>query len=132
MPWTNLNKPDTKERIVSGLSYLTFGIAGLLYFIFGGKSSRSPFFNFHFRQSIVLWLLCLLMGMAASALSSILSGTIGLINGTASNLLVQPLGLAAYLLDKIVYLVSLYGAIWAFLGKYAEVPLVSNLVRKMR
>lgn len=132
MPLPKLGPPGTLERTVAGLSYLTFGIAGVIYIIATGQKGLSDFFNFHFRQAIILSILCFLAGMATSALSSILAGTIGLINAQLASWVVSPMQLAAFIFDKVIYIVCLYGAIWAFLGKYAEIPLISSLVNKMR
>lgn len=61
MPWLTKHSPVLLERIVSGLSYLTFGIAGILYSIFKPAEARSLFFRFHFIQSIMLCIISYLL-----------------------------------------------------------------------
>jgi uncharacterized membrane protein len=133
MPWINPRGPDAVEKIISGLCYLSFGLIGLLYIIFSGKSSNSGFFRFHFMQAIILGILGVLLNWTSSAFYSIVHGIFGLFgNGLASvdATVMTAIGTIIDILAKVGILLNLYGMIWAFLGKYAEIPLLSNMVRQ--
>lgn len=137
MPWTNLNQPTTLEKVIGGLCYLTFGLAGLLYIILGGRRDQSEFFRFHFLQSILLGIIGLILGWTSSIfvtlVSSIMMAMANFIPAISQELVAQvsaglSLGLG-YIMNAGVLLL-LYGMIFSFLGKYAEIPLISNIVRQ--
>jgi uncharacterized membrane protein len=125
--------PEKIEKAMAGLCYLTVGLIGLLYIILSGKSSQSPFFRFHFLQSIILGVLGCLISWAASIFLSIMLGILGLF-GDAANSPTQLLCIGAGFLGRYGYLAGilllLYGAVFAFLGRYAEIPIISKLVRQ--
>jgi uncharacterized membrane protein len=133
MPWINPKQPDAQERIISGLCYLSVGLIGLLYVILSGKSANSPFFRFHFLQSILLGVLGCLLNWTASALVSILGGMLGMFGEAASGPSYWLMTSIGFLIHNI-YLAGIlllgYGAVLAFLAKYAEIPFISNLVRQ--
>jgi uncharacterized membrane protein len=133
MPWINPREPEVVEKVIAGLCYLSVGLIGLLYIILGGKSSRSPFFRFHFLQSILLGILGYLLSWTAGAFAAILGGILGLL-GEAANGPSYWLQTGISFLFHNVYIAGVlllaYGAILAFLGKYAEIPFVSNIVRQ--
>lgn len=141
MPWRNdrsfnpgsynRNSPSLTERVVCILCYITSGIAGIIYIIITRSQSQSEFFRFHFLQSIVLGIISLLLSWALqaaavalgpiiSALLEALSGA-GIVIGTVTQVLSLFMG--------IFMLLPLYGAIMAGLGKYAQIPLISDVVR---
>jgi len=133
MPWINPRSPEPVERIISALCYLSFGLIGLLYIIVNGKSSRDPFFRFHFMQAIVLGIIGVLLSWTANSVAYILSGILGLFGaaGASGNLALFPvIGSVMDVLSKVGILLNLYALIWALLGKYAEIPFLSNLVRQ--
>ena len=132
MPWRINSDPNTVERVVAGLSYLTFGMAGLIYLLLTKERAQSTQFRFHTFLAMFTWLLLVLFQWAASFMGHLLfplfsfAGAFGTTMVTAVNGLFTLLGI-------VFYLVLLYGAVMAFLGKFAEVPLISNVVhRNMR
>lgn len=133
MPWINHTEPTKWERIIAGFCYLTFGLVGLLYIILSGRSGQSSFFRFHFLQSIILGIIGLLLSWCSGIFVTIISAVLGMIDGLAPGIGTQ---LAYWLSQTIViivraaYLLLVYGLIWAFLGKYAEIPFISDLVRR--
>lgn len=133
MPWMRENKPTALERIIAGICYLTAGLAGLLYIILAARSGQSSFFRFHFLQSIILYIIGLLLSWAGGILLSLLGGILGMVDSLAPGVGAQ-IGLWTPLaLDVVVragFLLLIYGMIFALLGKYAEIPFISNLVRQ--
>jgi uncharacterized membrane protein len=123
--------PSAVERAVAGFCYLSFGIIGLLYLLLSGKGNRqSPFLQFNFLQSILLGFIGWLLRFASTTLANILGGTVGLFSQGAAGYVVTPIALLDQVLTGAFFILVLYGAIWAFLGKQPEVPLISKLVRQ--
>jgi uncharacterized membrane protein len=128
---SNLSNQPMLERVIAGICYLTMGLAGLLYIILSGKSNQSTFFRFHFLQSIILGILLFLLGGTEGALSAVLGGIFGLINNPQiAAAILFPISLLFKGVNIVILLALAYGSIWAFLGKLAEVPLISKLVRQ--
>lgn len=132
MPLTNQRNSDKLERAISALCYLSGGLIGLLYIILSGnqRHSQSQFFRFHFLQSILLTILYFLVNYTIGLFASIGGGIIGAIG--------VPQGITAfeYLLQGIHLVMSAalflfaYGMIWSALGKHAQIPIISDLVRR--
>ncbi len=135
MPWTRNNKPGPMERAVSALCYVTGGIAGIIYIIISRSNYQSEFFRFHFLQSIVLVILTMLLNWALQAFSLIagtaISGLAGVMGAAADTvtMIVQFINVAFNYAWLVYGLIPLYGLIFAALGKYAEIPFLSNVVR---
>jgi len=133
MPWVNQNQPTALERVVGGLCYMTFGLAGLLYMIVSGRRGQTQFFRFHFLQSIILGIIGLLLSWASSIFFTLLQGLTGVLTPVLGN--VAPaaqfwITQAVIVVFNATYLLLIYGMIWAFLGKFAEIPFISNIVRQ--
>lgn len=137
MPYFNNRQPQLLERAMSALCYPSCGLIGLLYLLVSGKHARTqPFFYFHFLQAIILGILTFLLSWTGSAIRHVLLGIFGLIfawlpGGTA---LVAVIGSAIdwllLLVNSVIYILMIYGFVFALLGKYAEIPRLSAMVRK--
>jgi uncharacterized membrane protein len=79
MPWRLQSEPNLKENIIAGLSYLTFGMAGLIYTLVTGQRGQSQVFRFNFIQSILLWIIAALFNMAMGPLMTLLIGGLSLV-----------------------------------------------------
>jgi uncharacterized membrane protein len=134
MPWINQStQPSKAERAVAGFCYLTFGLVGLLYIIISGRSQQSPFFRFHFLQSIILAILSILLGWTVQIFSSVLGQTLSLVGNVVPAFAFQGqfiAGLTLKVVTNAFLLLPIYAMILAFLGKYAEIPFISNMVRR--
>jgi len=137
MPYFNNRKPELLERGISALSYPSCGLIGLLYLLFARKDARTaPFFYFHFLQSIILGVLMFLLNWTGSILKHVLIGIIGLIfallPGTTmvAALIGSAIDWLLLLINSLIYILMIYGLVFALLGKYAEIPGLSALVRK--
>ena len=128
MSWMNQSTPSTAERIVAGICYLTFGLVGLLYIVISGRSGQTQFFRFHFLQSIIIGILGLLLSWASAILVSILTAMLSMLGPTIAAQTSGIVILAVNILGKAGFVLLLYGMIWAFLGKYAHIPFISNIV----
>jgi uncharacterized membrane protein len=122
MSWKYATPPNITERIVGSLCYLTFGLAGIIYILLSGRHGQSDIFRFHFMQSIALGILGLLLSWAIRLFTSTFLSLLG-------NIGLEIIVCVDWLM-KAAYLLLLYGMIASLLGKYAEIPLVSDLVRR--
>ncbi|HEY9757964.1 MAG TPA: hypothetical protein V6C97_22550 [Oculatellaceae cyanobacterium] len=123
--------PTVLERVIAGFCYFSCGLVGLIYILLTGQTGRqTDFFRFNFLQSIVLGLLGILAGYAGNLVIQMLGGAIGIFSSTAANMMTSPVALLQTLLQGLYYILVLYGAIWAFLGKQAQIPLLTKLVRQ--
>jgi uncharacterized membrane protein len=138
MPWTpkfapkfvpKYTGPTALERVVAGFCYFSFGMIGLLYLLLTGKNKQSPFLQFNFLQSILLGFMGFLIKIAVSTVGNVLGGAVGLFSSTAAGVVVTPISLIGQLIAAVYFILVIYGAIWAFLGKQPEVPIISKLVR---
>jgi uncharacterized membrane protein len=130
MPWRSPSQPTKTERIVAGVSYLTFGIAGLLYMIFSKRGDQSDWFRFHFIQSIMISVIAALVGWGVGPLSDILVQCLSLISKSVAAGAYDVIRVAMEVFSWGTRILLLYGAIFAFLGRFAEVPFISSLVRQ--
>jgi len=130
MPLFNQKNPLVVERTIAGLCYVSGGLIGLLYIIISRSKSQSMFFRFHFLQSMILVALGILLNFTTQITQNILGGFLGLMNLGNPNVVMGYIGLGIQLIMNGGLLLMLYGMIMAFLGKYAEIPLISPLVRQ--
>ena len=129
---TGSNAP-TIEKIIGGLCYLSAGLIGLLYIIVSGKSNQSQFFRFHFLQSIILGIMLLLLRFTEKIIVGICSGILEALSGPTGGASTNAIGYVDMGLGIVLIvlgLVPLYGMIFCFLGKYANIPFISDLVRR--
>ncbi len=118
-PYKQQSNATTTERVIGALSYLTSGLAGLIYIIISRSSAQSNFFRFHFLQSIVLGIISILLSYSIRAFGTI-----------APALASMPgVGTALWIGASAFSLVPIYGLIFCLLGKYAEIPWLSDVVR---
>jgi uncharacterized membrane protein len=129
MPWRLQSQPTPLEKACAGLSYVTFGITGLLYMLFSKRNDQSDLFRFHLYQAVFLSLLSVMISWAIWPLLGIILNIMQAVAPAA----VSPTESAIFWIARIIssgfYLLLLYGAVWAFLGKFAEVPVVSDMIR---
>ncbi len=120
---------DGLERIMAGLCYLTLGLSGLIYTIIQGRYARTTFFRFHFLQSILLAIMGILINMTASIFVNIVGGILQLIPGGGDQI-VGWMPTAIGWVVQIGYVLLLYGLVFSLMGKEAEIPVVSKIVRQ--
>ncbi len=131
MPWLTKNSPVLLERIVSALCYFTFGLAGILYSIFKPAQARSLFFRFHFIQAIMLCIIQYLLNWSFNFLieaTGEIFKTFNIVHGL--ELTMTGLSYLAMGIGKLFWVLLAYGAVWALMGKYAEIPFISSMARK--
>jgi uncharacterized membrane protein len=137
MPYLYNRKSDLLERFISALCYPSCGLIGLIYLLISGKHARTaPFFYFHFLQSIILGILTFLLGWTGSIIKQILMGIAGLIFALLPISTSVAMGIGSVidwsllLINGVIYILMIYGFLFSLLGKEAEIPGVSAMVRK--
>lgn len=133
MPWRSQDSATPLERVVAVLCYLTAGLAGIVYIILSRSSSQSNFFRFHFLQSIILGILSILLTWTGSALAMIIVPLFTMLDnalpGTGGQI-ANGIGFVLSIAMRAFSLLPVYGLIFAALGKFAEIPFISNVVRQ--
>lgn len=131
MPWRLQSEPTVAEKVCGGLSYCTFGIVGMIYMLFFSKGGeQSPLFRFHFFQSILLSIAAMLLRMGIQPLLGIIFQILGAVAPGVVAPLAGGVGIAELVVQGAFSLVLIYGMVFCFLGKFAEVPIISNVVRQ--
>lgn len=123
---------DMMMKVMSAASYLTGGIAGLIYSIMNGRYSKNMFFRFHFIQGLMLSMLFMFISWTGSILGNTVGGILGLFGpaaGGASGVVGGGLGLVMQGVQLIYLLAVIAGVVQSMRGKYLEIPGVSKLVR---
>ena len=131
-PYFNNSGSDKQIRIISALCYMSFGVVGLIYVLLNGKNNQSMFLRFHFVQSILLGCFYTLLNWLNCGMGQFFSGVFGLIGGAGANIGVPVLMGLSYLImgvQAFIIIGCVYGLIWALRGKYADMPVVSKIVR---
>ncbi len=124
------------ERLISGLSCLTYGLAGFIWIIISHIRNQplSSFTRFHIFQSIFVFIGIYVLGLILNIflgfvkimpfIGPIIVNIVYFVNG-------YPLifGLPATVF--IVQALAVYMAVCAFMGRYAEIPGVSEHFKRM-
>lgn len=127
---------STWDKVLSGLSYLTYGLVGFVWIIVSHirNQSISSFARFNIFQAIFVFI-CLYV---VSIVFNILFGfaqAMPFIGGFFANIKYfftgYPLILGYPLTVFLIEGLKVYMAVLAFMGKYAELPWFSDTVRRM-
>ncbi len=129
---TNHNPPSISDRIISALSYLTVGWAGLFFCIifYFLKKRISPFLSFNIFQSIFVSLLyfvaCMILGLLFSILSHI--PLIQIVVSWIQLIFMKPILLGYSFIQIVVNLVILYMITFSLLGKIPKLYWISQVI----
>ena len=127
--------PNVKDRIGTGIAYMTFGIWGLIWLLI----SRTPahfqkdFVKFHCFQSIFIGILYVFIPQGLSIFVSLLVQIFALIPGTG--IIAQGINIIHMVLQQILYygglFLIIYCVVFCAIGKYTNIPWVSQLMNRM-
>jgi len=125
-----------EDRVVSGLSFLSYGLIGFIWIIVShirGKS-LSSFARFHIFQSIMFFIGVYVITLILNIFLGFVQ-IMPFIGSIVANIVYYtseyPLVLDLPLTTFLVQAVAVYMAVFSFLGKYAELPKLSDYVRQM-
>ncbi len=132
MAWIKNEQPEILEKLVSAATYLPcwigFGI-GILFILFKGKGHSNRFFRFNFYQGALLGLLGSVIVMGMSYLVGLLQGILGM-TGLSMSEAGEASGYVLWSFTVAFWLLDLYGFVFALLGKFAEIPFISDVIRQ--
>ena len=130
--YTHSEQPNIPDRVVSALSYLSFGFIGFIWIIISvlTKTRLSVFMQFNIFQSIFLAIAFYLISMLLGFILNILS-VIPLLNIIAAQIafiLNSPFIFGYSLIQFVIYLILFYLAFMAIIGRYGYLPFVSEII----
>ena len=130
---------ETREtplnRVIAGLTYLTAGGVGFVWLIVSVIRKRYPntFLWFHIAQSFFLTLLYVVVNAAFWWLVGILS-YIPFLNRLIRHIVIDwfnsPFIFGYSIMQCLIYGTILYLAVFAFMGLYAYIPWVSDIIKQ--
>ncbi len=124
------NKPYAMERVISSLTYLTLGWAGVIVLIIQAVTKKQPtqFVMYHILQSIFLCFGFYVVSELFNLLT-ILIARIPIIN-LVPILINMPIDVlyGLSLIQAICYTVLIYLILTSLMGKYSFLPWVSNII----
>lgn len=126
-------KPYLIERIVSGLSYLTMGLVGVVWLIIGAVRGSYPrkFTMYHVFQSVFISLVFVILNWLIAEIVQIFS-FIPLINRLVMQIVFlfnMPVFFGYSIMQVFIYGLILYLAVFAFMGMYSYIPWVSDIIK---
>lgn len=121
------------ERIISALSYITFGMAGVVWIIvcYITKNQMSSFCSYNIYQSIFFAVFIYILSLFCSIVMGLLSAVpfLGkLINDFAIFFAGTPVYFGYSLWGLIIFLIICYLAIFSFFGRYPYLPFISDVI----
>ena len=121
------------ERIISCLSYLTFGIAGVVWIVVSyiAKNQMSSFCSYNIYQSIFFSIFLYILSLFCSIVSGILCAVpflCKIINDFSIFFAQTPIYFGYTLWGLIIFVITCYLAIFSFLGRYPYLPFISDVV----
>ena len=132
MAWIRNDEPEVLEKGVSAATYLPcwigFGI-GILFILFNGKGCNNRFFRFNFYQGALLGLLGSVIIMAMGYLVGLMEGLLAMA-GLSMAEAGQAAGYVIWSFMVAFQLLALYGLVFSLLGRFAEIPFISDVIRQ--
>ncbi len=121
------------ERIISMLSYITFGMAGVVWIIvcYITKNQMSGFCSYNVYQSIFFALFIYIFSLFCSIVSGLLSAVpfLGdLINKFTLFIAGTPVYFGYSLWGLLIFVIVCYLAIFSLFGRYPYLPFISDVI----
>ncbi len=121
------------ERIISALSYLTFGITGVIWIVicYIAKNPMSSFCSYNIYQSIFFSIFIYILSLFCSIAAGILSAVpfLGkLVNDFTLFFAQTPIYFGYTLWGLIIFVITCYLAILSFFGRYPYLPFISDVI----
>ena len=123
------------DRIIAGLSYLSFGMIGAIYFLIMmiAKKGTSTFLKYHICQSVCIYLLLFAISLVLGFVLQILD-VIPFVKVFVRQLFYlfnMPVFMNYSVIQLCVYILWGYLAITSFWGLYSYVPWISNAISEL-
>ena len=127
--------PDLKEKVGATLTYLTFGLWGIVWLLLSKipAYSQKDFVRFHCYQSIFIGILYMFIPSGISILFTLISQIIGIVPG--GSVIVQWISLIHSIFQQLFNYLGLalivYCSVMGLIGKYTNIPWISQIVNRM-
>ena len=124
------------EKLICALSYLTMGFVGFIWFIITFVIGRRPnyFVRYHIFQSVFISILLYLFNLVISILLGIIR-IIPFIGDIVQNIVyylaVFPIVLGVSVVQFGLIVLILYLTVTTLMGKYTQIPWVSEHIKKI-
>ena len=130
---TSQENVSTLDKIISGLSYLTAGIVGIVYLIIIAIRYRTPnkFVMFHIFQSVFLYLCYIIFNWVFWFVVGIFDH-IPFINRLVRQLIFwfnMPILFGYSICQCLIYGTIIYLTVFAFMGLYSYLPWVTDAIK---
>jgi len=132
-PSSQFTFPEKAAAAASYLPAMVGFLIGLVYILAKGPGCDRSFFRFHFYQSIFLSVCLYCLMMLSQGMSGAIIGTLRLFEGVLGSgavvFLTENMSFVSMALYAPFVLLTPYAMIWALLGKYTNIPWISNVIR---
>lgn len=131
----SIQTSEIKERLGTAIAYLTLGIWGFIWLLISQRDyyNQKNFIRFHCFQSIFVGILYMFVPQGFAILFSLVIQSIGLIPGTV--FITNPIHIIHGILQSTIHYGSLvlviYCVIFCLLGKYTNIPWISQIINRM-
>lgn len=121
------------ERIICALSYLTFGIAGVVWIIICAvmKNPLSSFSAYNIYQSIFFSIFIYILSLICSIAVGLL-GVVPIIGKLTNTFVIfftqTPIYFGYTLSGLIIFVLVCYLALFALIGRYPYIPFISEII----
>jgi len=132
----NSNEPMLIDRVISVLTYLTMGFIGFIWIIISvlNKKNIKPFIKFNIFQSILISLILVVFNLAMTLFLQIV-GIIPFVGQAFLNIYYYlfnfPIIFTLSLFNIAFISLLIYLIFNSFMGKYPEIPVISDNIRRM-
>ena len=121
------------DRVISGLSYLTAGLVGVVYLIIIAIRYRTPsrFVMFHIFQSVFLYLCYIIFNWVFWFVVGIFDH-IPFLNRLVRQILFlfnMPILFGYSICQCVIYGTIIYLAVFAFMGLYSYLPWITDVIK---
>ncbi len=125
--------PGPVERIVSGLTYPTLGLVGVVWLIIGALAGSYPkrFTMYHIFQSVFLSLLYIIVNWVFWQAVNVLS-LIPVLNRIVRQIVLlfnMPLVFGYSVVQCFLYGLIIYLTVFALMGLYSYIPWISDIIK---
>ncbi len=121
------------ERIISALSYLTFGMAGVIWIVvcYIAKNPMSQFCSYNIYQSIFFSIFIYILSLFCSIAAGLLSAVpfLGkMVNDFTLFFAQTPIYFGYTLWGLVIFVITCYLILFSLLGRYPYLPFISDVI----
>lgn len=128
----NRQTPNLTDRIICASTYLTGGLTGFIWLVINMLQRKNPsnFNMYHVSQAIFLYLFLYIVSICANLIYGLLQN-VPFVGDLLTNILqffLTPIYFGFSIVYGFIFLIAIYLAIFALLGKYSYIPFISDII----